>query len=183
VILDFQRILSAGHIDPRAAVEKRCDRADIQRRRHHHEPQIVTGPPRLLGQRQAEIGVDAPLVKLVDDDGGDVGEQRILLQPRRENAFSGEKDARFCRELSFEPDVPAHLAAERPVALVGDAARDRPCRNAAWLKHQNPAVGRECRRHARRLSRSGGGGKDERAARAYGLENRGDVRVDRQGIH
>ena len=55
-------------------------RRRVERRRHHDDPQIVARPPGLPRQREPEIGVHAALVELVEDDGAEAGEQRILLR-------------------------------------------------------------------------------------------------------
>ena len=69
----------------------------IQRRRHHHDAKIGSRQPRLLRQRKTEIGVNAPLVKLVDDDRRDVAQQRILLQVGGEDAFGDDEQACVAR--------------------------------------------------------------------------------------
>ena len=66
-----------------ANVDRKAPRADVEharaaeegrdvlrrdRRRHHHEREVVARQHGLLRQRQREVGVDAALVKLVEND-------------------------------------------------------------------------------------------------------------------
>ena len=81
------------------------------------------------------------LVKFVENDGAEVGEQRIVLQPRRQHAFGHDQQPRVGAEAALETDLPADLAAERPAALGGDARGDRARGDAAWLQ-QDDAVRR-----------------------------------------
>ena len=131
-------------------------------------PQIVARAPRLPRQRDREIGVDAALVKLVEDDGAEVGEQRIALQPRGQDAFGHDEQPRVGGEAALEADLPADLAAERPAAFVGDARGDRARGDAARLQQDDRTVGRERRRNTRRLAGAGRGGDDR--ARATALD-------------
>ena len=91
---DLDGMDAARNIDHRAVSEKRRDPRRIERRRHDDDPQIVPGAPGLSRECQPEVGVDAPLVKLVDDDGAKAGEGRILLKPRGEDAFGGHQQPR-----------------------------------------------------------------------------------------
>ena len=121
-------------------------------------PQIVARAPGLPRQRDREIGVDAALVKLVEDDGAEVGEQRIALQPRGQDAFGDDEQPRVGAEAALEADLPADLAAERPAALVGDPRGDRARGDAPRLQQDDGTVGERapaarassCRRRARR---------------------------------
>ena len=128
------------------------------RRRHHHDAQVVARTPGLARERETEIGVNAPLVKLVDDDRAERREQRILLQPRRQDALGGDEQPRVGRELAVEAHVPADFAAERPPCSLRDAPGDRARRNAPRLQQQHRTVARpapaerasSCRRQALR---------------------------------
>ena len=47
---------------------KRGHRPGVERRRHHEDPQVVARAPRLPREGQREVGVEAPLVELVEHD-------------------------------------------------------------------------------------------------------------------
>ena len=130
----------------------RRDRFRIERCRHHDDPQIRSRQPRLLRQREAEIGVHASLVKFIDDDRGDVAQQRILLEVGGQDAFGDDEEARVRGELPLETDVPADFAADGPAALVGDAPRHRSRRDAPRLQQQHAPAIDERRRHSRGLA-------------------------------
>ena len=79
------------HVDDRTAVEERSHRICVERRRHHDDAQIVACAPGLARQRQREVGMDAALVEFVDDDGAELRQERIGLQPRSQNAFGDDE--------------------------------------------------------------------------------------------
>ena len=60
-----------------------------------------------------EVGVDAALVKLVEDEGAEAGEQRILLQPGGQDPFGRDEQLRVAVN-GVEPDLPSDLVAEGP---------------------------------------------------------------------
>ena len=150
----LDRMRAAGHVDDRTVTQKCGDAGRVDRGGHHHDAEIAAREPCLPRERDAEIRVQAALVELVDDDGSDVAEQRILLQPRGQDAFGDDGQAGVGGGAAIEPDVPSHLAAERPALLGGDAPRDRARGHASRLQQQDRAVAHERGRHARRLSRA-----------------------------
>ena len=105
----------------------------------------------------------APLVELVDDDGAEIGEQRILLEARGQNALGRHQQSRRRVKAALEPDMPAHFAADRPPTLERDPLRDRPRRDAARLEQDDRPVIDERRRHSGRLSRAWLRRDDDRA--------------------
>ncbi len=172
-----------GHVDYRTTVEECGNARGVDRRRHHQQPQIVARRPRLSRQRDAEVGVDAALVELVEDDGTERRQQRILLQPRGQDAFSGEEDAGLWTELTLEANVPSDLAANRPTALVSDAARQTARRDPSRLQHDHRAVVGNRRRHAGRLTRRRRRRHDSRACDRQGVDNARQMGVDGEGVH
>jgi hypothetical protein len=102
-------------------------------------------------------------VEFVEDDGAEVGEQRIALEARRQHALGDDQQLRAIGELALETDLPADFAADRPPTFEGDARRDGPRRDAPRLQQDDRAVGRERRRYARRLAGPGRGGDDDPA--------------------
>ena len=81
-------------------------------------------------------------------------------------------------EPALEPHVPADLASERPALLVGDPPRHRARRDAPRLQHDHRPVGRQRRRHPRRLSGARRGRQDQRPPRAHRGQDLGNIRVD-----
>ena len=116
-----------------------------------------------LASAIAEVGVNAALVELVEDDRAEIGEQRIGLQARGQDAFGHDQQPRVAREPALEANLPADLAAERPAALVGDArAMARAATRRGCSRMTGPSSS-ERRRHARRLAGAGCGGDDDGA--------------------
>src|SRR5260221_327213 len=76
----------------------------------------------LLRQRDRQVRVDAAFVNLVEDDGAEIRQQRIGLQPRGQDAFGDDEQARRRAEVAVEPHLPADFAAESPAALRGNAS-------------------------------------------------------------
>ena len=154
---------SPGHVDDRAATEIARDSLGVHRCRHDDDPEIVAGKPGLPGQGNAQVGVDAPLVKLVENDRGESREQRVLLKPGGEYSLCRDQHARVWHELPLEPDVPAGLASRSPALLVRDPARDASRSHAPRLQENDRAIGRKRGRHTRRLAGARSGGDDSGA--------------------
>ena len=68
-VFDRERMQRPWDIDHRAVAEERGHRARIERGRHDDDVEIGAREPGLLDEGEAEIGVHAALVKLIDDDG------------------------------------------------------------------------------------------------------------------
>ena len=174
-----------GHVDDRTAAEKRGHGRGVERRRHDDDPEVVAGAPGLLRKRDGEIGVNAALVELVEHDGPEIREQRILLQPRRQHAFGRDEQLRSRTESALEADLPADLLADRPPAFRRDALRDGARGHAARLQQDQRAVvdeapeGREwfCRRRAAPVTTTA---RDRRTCSTISGMNRVDrKRLDR----
>ena len=68
--------ISTGCVVPGTAItgqpsEETRDRISVDRRGHDDHPQIVARLPRLARERDRQICVNAPLVKLVEHDGAE----------------------------------------------------------------------------------------------------------------
>ena len=110
-VLERQRMQRAWHIDDRAVTEECRHRGGVERRRHDQDAEIVARLPRLFRKREPEVGVHAALVKLIQDERGDITQQRVPLQVRGQDAFRDDEQARVLRESALETDVPADLVA------------------------------------------------------------------------
>ena len=132
--------------DDRRATEQRGDRRAIERSGHDEHPEI--GPQnraRLDGQRETEIGVQAPLVELVEDDHAGGLERRIGLQHASENALGEHLDAGGGAYHAVAPDA------------VADGG-------TGWLVKSLPSVGL---RHERRGGGVRAGGSCDRPATMF----------------
>ena len=154
---------------------------DVERRRHDDDAQVVARAPGLPRQREREIGVDAALVELVEDDGAEVRTaadrccRRAVRMPSvttssRVSALK-RRSKRTCQPTS-RPSVQPRSSAIR--------ARDRARRDAARLQQDDRAVRQQRRRHARGLAGAGRGGDRPPRASAHALDDLVDERIDRE---
>ena len=82
VRLDFERSPFRSH--DRRVAEQPCDGGRIERRGHHQDPQVLANfGLRIQTQREPEVGIEAALVKFVEDH------QRDAFERRRRVAASG----------------------------------------------------------------------------------------------
>jgi hypothetical protein len=170
-----------------AVPQEARDRPRIERRRHDHELQIGAHFATDLGQqRQREIGVQAALVELVEDDARDAVEEGITLQAAGQQALGDHLDACLRPGAVLEPDTVADALAQAGPVLCGEAARDGPGGHPPRLQHHQAPVAE----HAGLEQREGqaGGlararrGDDDRGARAgERVDERRDEGVDGQG--
>ena len=179
-VLDGEGMQRAGHLDDRAAVQEGRNRRRVERGRHHQDPQIRSRGPCLFHERETDIRVHAAFVKFIHDDRGDIAQQRIVLQVCGEDAFGDHEEARVSSEVALEPDVPAHLAADRPAPFIRDPSRHRASGHATRLQQQHTAVAGERRRHARRLAGAGRGDEHGGPVAFQGDADFVDERINRQ---
>ena len=163
-----------------AIAEERGDLLCIDGRRHDDETKIVARLHGLPREGQREIGVNAPLVKLVEHDRREVREQRILLQAGGQDALGGDQQPGVVPGTSARSGSAIPLArpsVQRP--LVGDATGDDCARRHGAVGERSPgrhraapeALGWSCRSPARQRQRPNG----ERGVAAECSSNRGSI--------
>src|SRR5690606_24373477 len=105
---------------------------------HGNEPQILAQATlRIEREREAEIGIERALMKLVEQDGRNTLELRVVEDQTREHAFGHHLDPRLARDLGAEADadadsLPDLLSQRRSHAGGGGAGGEPP-----WLKHED----------------------------------------------
>ena len=115
--------------------------ADIQRRRHHQQPQILAQQPlRLPRQRQPQIGVQRPFVEFVEQHRPDAFQPRIVENHPREHAFGDDLDPGFRSDPALQAGAIADCVASRLAQGRGHPLRRRPRRQPPWLQHQHLAA-------------------------------------------
>ena len=179
-VADRQRMQGTRHINHRAVAQEARHRRRLQCRRHYQDAKVRSCEPRLASQRQTQVGVNAAFVKLIDDQGRDVAEQRIILEVGRENAFGDDQQSRIGSRLRLEADMPSHFPSQCPATLVGNATGHGPGRDPARLQQQHATLIHQRGRHPRRLAGS-------RSRRQHGgpmtierLADGIDERIDRE---
>ena len=177
----LDRVRTARHVDHRAVVEKAGDRPRVEGRRHDEQPQVVAGAPRLPGEGQGEVRVQAALVELVEHDRPEAGQQGVRLEPSRQDALGRHQQPRVEPEAPLEADLPAHFPAQRPALLVRDPPGDGSGRHPTRLEQEAGAVDHERRGDPRRLAGAGWRDEDGRPRRSKSVPHGLDMRVDGQG--
>ena len=175
-VADRDRMQPASGFDLRTIAEKPCDRRGIERGRHDQQFQI--GPHFRLqspGDGQRQIGVERPLVKLVEHDRADAFQQRIILQHADEQSLGQHQHSSLPTWLCVrsEPDsrslgravfhVPRRFARRRrePQSAAAGAAALAPCppirhraEPAARASSSRPRSVPAARRNSRRAGRN-----------------------------
>jgi hypothetical protein len=78
-------------------------------------------------------------MKFVENDDPKLAQQRIALQPRRENPFGGHEESRTFGEALLESDLPSDFVSDAPSALLGDPSRECARRDAPRLQQDRLA--------------------------------------------
>ena len=173
-----------------AAPSKLGDARAVDRGRHREHAQLGRQVPlRVEREREADVGVQAALVVLVEQHCRDAFERRIALQHAREHAFGDDLDAGAFADARLEPhaeaDGVADALAERGGHALGHGARCEPAR----LEHHDalaahPGLLEQRERHDGALAGAGRCDDDGVLAGAKRSGERGESLVDRQaGLH
>ena len=91
-------------------------------------------------QRQAQVGVQAALVELVEDHQADALERRVGLQHAGQYALGDDRQPRIAGHPGLEPAAIANGLADRLAAQRGHARGDRAGRQPPWLEHDDAEV-------------------------------------------
>ena len=114
--------------DHRRIAQEFRDAGAVERRRHRRDAEILAQAlSRVERERQAQIGIERALVKLVEQNGGDAGKLGVVDQRAGEHALGHHLDAGLLRHPRIEADAEAHRLAdrlaERPRHAGGGGAR------------------------------------------------------------
>src|SRR6185503_4669748 len=90
---------------------------------HHEDAEVGAQGGGIEREREAEIGIEAALVELVEEDGGDALELRIVEQHAGENPFGHDLDPGPGADAAVEPDAVADGLAGRLAERGGHEAR------------------------------------------------------------
>jgi hypothetical protein len=148
--------------------------------RHHDEAQIVAGTPRLPGQRDSQVRVNAPFVEFVKNDGPERREQRVLLKASRQDSFGGYEEPCVSGKATLQANLPADLTSDVPPAFDGNAIRDGASGRPARLQQEDCAIGGQRWWNPCGFSRSRIGHHDDRPSTVQRRKDLGQVGVDRE---
>src|SRR5215471_4444360 len=80
-----------------------------------------------------EINIQAPLMRLIDDDGVILREQWLALSLGEQNAIGHQFDVSFRTGPVVKADLTTHLPSPSDIQFVGNPSRYRQRRNATGL--------------------------------------------------
>ena len=180
-----------GDADDRGVAEEAGDRVGVHRRRHGDDDQVGADLVADLAEEgQGQVGMQTPLVELVEDHGADAVEERVGDELPVQDPLGHDFEPRGRADPLLEPDLVADPAAEVPPLLRGDPRGRRPRGDPAGLEEDQRRVfggeqaGRqERRRDAGGLAGAGGGDQDQAAVPADLGDDGRQQRVDRQWRH
>ena len=130
------------------------DPCGVDRGRHDEDPQVgADGVAGVERQRQTEIGLQVPLVELVEDDEAGAGEGRVRLHPPRQDALGDHLDAgrrTRCgarrgsarRRGRRPPSRTGRRCGGRPPGRRAGVARARRCARPRATARRGAATGR-----------------------------------------
>ena len=134
--LDRERAALA--LNHRGVTQKLGDARAVERRRHHQKPEIVAKSLlHVAGERQAQIGIERPLVEFIEQHRGNAIERRIVQNEPGEDAFGDNLNAGLARhfraEANTQADRFADFLVQRRGHPLGRGASGEPSR----LQHQD----------------------------------------------
>ena len=153
-------------LDHRRVAHQRGEAGAVERRRHGEEAQVgAQRGLRVEREGEAEIAVEAALVHLVEQHGGDAGKLRIGLDALQEDAFGEDGDpgrapsaccragshSRSCRRPARRPAPPSARPRRARRGGAATAAGSRRRTRARRAKRARPPS--SCRRRAARRAR------------------------------
>ncbi len=110
------------------------DRPGVERRGHHHQEQV--GPDLiadLAQERQRQVGLQVPLVELVEHDGADRLEEGVGEELAGQDALGDEAEARRVRIATLESDLVADLSpSSQPRSSATRRAAARAAIRRGW---------------------------------------------------
>jgi hypothetical protein len=179
----LHRVQGTGGRDDRHPAELLGDAFGLRGRRHGEQQQVrAQRRPDVDAEGQREVGVQVPLVALVEHDGAGPGQLRVALQPTDEDAGRHHLDAggRADGALAADrvPDRPTRpLAEQRAHPPGGGAGRHAPRLGDHHAAIHQPGEGQ---RDERGLARARRCDEDGRTGATQGLRQLGQHRPDRE---
>jgi hypothetical protein len=175
-----------GGGDDGGVVEEAGDSGGVEGGGHDDEEEVgPDGGADLAEEGEGEVGVEAALVELVEQDGACAFEEGVGEEASGEDALGDDMEAGVAGDAGVEADLVADLASEGPALLVGDAGGGGAGGDAAGLEEDEAGVGgveeaggEDRGRDAGGLAGAGGGREDGGAARTEVVEQGGEGGVD-----
>ncbi len=183
-VAQFDGVAAAGALDQRRPLADQPGEAlAVERRRHRQQPE-VRPKRRLRVEREceAEIAVEAALMHLVEQHGGDTGQVGIGLDTVAENAFGQHRDAGRGGSPGVEPGGVAKGLADRLTGELRHPLRRRPSGEPARREQQHlaraPCLADQRRGDRSRLAGARRRDQHRRRARPQSREQIGEDGMD-----
>ncbi len=183
----FDRECPAFRRDDGGAVQQPGDRRAVQGGGHDQQAQVVAQDRLgLEAQRQAQIGVQAAFMELVEQDGADPFQGGIALELPDQDALGHDFDPGLRPDLAVHPDAVADGFADGFPQHVRHPAGCRAGGQSARLQHHDlragqPRLVQQRQRDAGGLAGAGRRLEDGVGSRGQGPADVGKDRIDRQG--
>lgn len=160
-VVDIHRVAAPLAGDHRGVPHEPCHARRVQGGRHHQQAQLrVQQFPGLQTQGQAQVRLQAALVKFIEDHRAHPFQGRVPLQTTGEDALGDHLDAGLWAGQSVQAGGQSHGLTRAFTPLGGHAPGRGPGRQAPGLQQQYPAgaPGRfqQGRGHTGGLARAGG---------------------------
>ena len=132
----------------------------LERGRHGQQPEIrAQALPGVEGERQRQVGLQVPLVDLVEDDQGGAGQARVGLEPTGEDPLGHDLDPGRRSDVTFVPGAVADGLADPLAQEVGHPPGRGPGGQAPRLEDHDatvtpPRLVEQAQRHHGGLARS-----------------------------
>ncbi|CCF21609.1 protein of unknown function [Pseudorhizobium banfieldiae] len=187
-VADVDRKAAPLADDHRRMVQEIRHPLDVERCRHHHDPQVVAQSGlHVECERQAEIRIQRPLMEFVEQDGGDTFQLGIIEHHSRKDALRHHLDPGAGRDPRVQPHPVADAVTDRIAAQFRHPPRRRPCGKPPGLDKDDPAAHpvliEEAQGNNCRLAGSRGRREDRPRSVGEGCQELGNCLMDREGRH
>lgn len=108
---------------------------------HGHDDEVVAQLPHLAEQPDQQVGLQRPLVHLVDDHGADAVEARVVQHPPQQHTGGDELDAGIGPDPALAADGEAHPVAQRRAVQLRQSSGCGTSRHASGLGDDHSAGG------------------------------------------
>jgi hypothetical protein len=156
---DPKRVRPPFALDHRRITHERGEAGAVDRRRHHDDPQVLA-QHRLAfkRQREAEVAVEVPLVRLVEQHRRDSCQLLVAEDPVDEDRLGDDEDPRGRGLLAVEPGEIADAPANGLSQELGDPFGRSACGDTARAEQDDlpgaPGFIDQRRRDSGRLARA-----------------------------
>ena len=160
---NINRVHAAFAADHRRVVEQPGQALALQGCGHQQNFQrriVAQQLPAIETQRQGQVGIQATLVKLIEDQQPYALQRRVCLQPAGQDAFGDHFDTGIGPDLAVQANAVTHRFTDFLAQLAGQPFCRRTRRQPARLQHHDglpgqPGFIQQCQRYTGSLACAG----------------------------